>query len=425
MGTALLYSLHMRILTWILAFGLMASGCDGGTQEDGGDLPADPDGIEGEADPADVPRDDIGEVPADDGLPDGRPDVPVDDTGEDVPPAPSVTFLSPSDGETLPNPVLFTIEARGVEEVEIFADETYSLGPAWDPAERSTLLYRFSGTGIPRPIRVTGRVGGTDVARDDITITVTPDACEDLFFVTNFDSRNDDLSGSIDVAKAREDALTAVKDAVEELRTCGDAVTLGGMMALLLYEGGFHIAFYNTICEQNSYVTWLDTDCDVVAEALYSYQYGIGGFHTSNLHACKGGAYTEGMRSRFLLEAADAGYRTDDGLLTPAILDRFETVCPGDSASAVDYYILAAHDDFGVPKDDSGNYPEGFGTYPFFDVAVSIGMTFGEIMASCAVIDDDRDAITAFGGGDPSYAATAKQDEILSLWWNYRDANCP
>ena len=45
-------------------------------------------------------------------------------------------------------------------EVEVFADETYSLGPAWDPSKQSELRYRFGGTGFPRPIHVSARKDG-------------------------------------------------------------------------------------------------------------------------------------------------------------------------------------------------------------------------------------------------------------------------
>ena len=236
---------------------------------------------------------------------------------------PRVVFVEPLDGATLPNPILFRIEAHDVDEVELFADETWSLGPAWDPTTRDTLLYRFSGTGASRPIRLAGRSGGVEVARDDITITIEPDSCEDRFFVEEFDARNVDPTGTVDLTSLREEALAAIKVAVSEMQACGAGVTLGGMMSLLLYEGGLRIAAYNTRCEENSYNP-APADCDVDPEALYSYQFGLGAIHTSNFHPCKGGSYTQGMRQAFLDEAASAGFATGASLVTPALESRFQ-----------------------------------------------------------------------------------------------------
>ena len=344
--------------------------------------------------------------------------VQVDDAA-----GPSVAFLAPADGATIPNPVLFEIQAFGVDEVEIFADETYSLGPAWDPAERQTLLYRFSGTGFPRAIHVTGRKEGQDVARADLTITITPDSCEDRFFVSEFGSHNDDPGGTVDLVGIREDALAAIHAIVEDLQACGAAVTLGGMMSLLLYEGGFRAGAYNTRCIENSYNP-TQSDCDLAAEALYSYQFGIGAIHTSNFHPCKGGAYTQGMR-QLLTDLADAaGFDTDPSLVTPALTARFATVCPNETPIAVDYYILGAHDIFGIPRNDSGNYLQGCGTFPFFNAQVSLNLTFQILFLSCASIGSDRDAIAAWGGGDASYSDPAKQSLILSYYENFAEANC-
>jgi hypothetical protein len=399
----------------LLAAVAVAVGCGGGEparpSDGGADGPgAVPDGstlIDG------VPLLEGGVLPGDGGTPDG-------------PSAPGVRLLSPISGATVGNPVLFKIEAHGVEQVEILADQTYSLGSPWDPAQRSTLLYRFGGTGVPRPIHLSGRVGGQEVASDDITITVQPDPCEDRFFVSKFDANNKDPSGTLDLVAIREESLAAVRQAVADLQACGATVTLGGMMSLLYYEGAFHVAAYNTLCEQNSY-NKTATDCDVVAEALYSYQFGLGGMHTSNFHPCKGGSYTQGMRQRFLQEAAKAGFSTDVSLIPPgsALATRFKEVCPQATPTAVDYYLLGAHDVFGVPKDDEGNYLAGYGKFPLFHPAVSVSLTFAEISGACSQIDGDRDAITLFGGSDTSYGSTSKQNTILAYYDGYQAANCP
>ena len=160
-------------------------------------------------------------------------------------------------------------------------------------------------------------------------------------------------------------------------------------------------------------------------EALYSYQLGLGTIHTSNFHPCKGGSYTQKMRQRFLTEAAAAGFPTGPSLLTATIKQRFQQVCPGATPSAVDYYLLGVHDIFGVPKDAAGNHLAGFGLFPLFTPRVSVGLAFAELASGCASITSDRTAITIYGGGDSSYATTAKQDQILSYYQQFKSASCP
>lgn len=336
---------------------------------------------------------------------------------------PSVVFAAPMAGATVANPVEIVIAAANVEQVEVFADETFALGPAWDPAVTDRLRYRFVGTGVPRMLHVVGRVGGVEVARADLTITVAADSCEDRFFVKEFDARNVDPSGTVDLAALREESLETIKAEVAALQACGAGITLGNMMSLLLYEGGFRVAAFNTRCSENSYNP-TSSNCDVVAEALYSYQFGIGGIHTSNFHPCKGGAYTQMMRTRFLEKAAAAGF-AGVATLPPGMAQRFATVCPTKTPSAVDYYLLGAHDPFGIPKNTAGNHLAGSGVFPLFTPRVSISLTFAELAGSCASIDDDRDAIRLFGGGDATYAQTAKQDQIMSFYQNFAAANCP
>jgi hypothetical protein len=398
-----------------LALGLLAAcGGGGGSENDAFDMTEVPDGIDAA---------DRVEAPDDGDVRDITPDAQDLEAEEPGPPQPSVSFTAPEDGAVVANPVLFEIAAVNVDEVEIFADETYSLGPAWDPAGRTTLLYRFSGTGFARSLHVTGRVAGEDAARDDLVITVEPDSCEDRFFVTEFDARNEDPTGLLDMTAIREDSLAAVKEAVAELQACGAGVTLGGMMSLLLYEGGFRVAAYNTRCEENSYNP-MPSGCDADPEALYSYQFGLGAIHTSNFHPCKGGSYTQGMRASFIEACLAAGFAAGDDLVTPDTAARFHEVCPDDTPSAVDYYLLGAHDVFHIPRDDAGNFLEAFGVFPLFTPRVSIALTLGELASSCGSIDDDRDAIRIFGGGDSSYADPAKQNLILSYYENFAAENC-
>jgi hypothetical protein len=337
--------------------------------------------------------------------------------------APSVAFVSPATGATVANPVELVIAAANVEQVEVFADQTYSLGPAWDPTVTDRLRYRFAGTGVPRVLHVVGRVGGAEVARAELTVTIAPDSCEDRFFVEEFAARNADPSGTVDLAALREDSLATIKAEVAALQACGAGLTLGNMMSLLLFEGGFRVAAFNTRCVENSYNP-TSSNCDAVAEALYSYQFGIGAIHTSNFHPCKGGSYTQMMRAQFLEKAAAAGFSVDPAI-PPALAQRFATVCPTKTPNAVDYYLLGAHDPFGIPKNTAGNHLVGYGVFPLFTPRMSIALTFRELTGACASIASDRDAIRIFGGADASYGQAAKQDQIMSFYQDFAAENCP
>ena len=351
----------------------------------------------------------------------GDPDASTADA-PDAQAAPWVRFAEPADGAVVDNPVRFRIEAGGgVDEVEVFADEVWSLGAAWDPRQDDELVYRFVNTGVPRALRVVGRVQGVDVASADLTVTPLAESCDEAFFVREFDDHNEDPSGALDLPAMRERALDALRAEIAALEACGANVTLGGMTALLLYESALRVGAYNTRCEENSY-NRTATDCDADPEALYSYQLGLGALHTSNLHPCRGGAWTRGMRERFLAAAAAAGFETGDDLVTPAVADRFAAVCPDASPSAVDYYLLSVHDVFGVPRDGAGNHLPAVGEFPLFTPAVSIHLAFSEIAASCADIADDRDAIRAFGGADSRYGDRDLQDRILASWTSFA---CP
>ena len=86
---------------------------------------------------------------------------------------PWVRIESPDDGAIVDNPVTFTIAAGNVVRVRLFADE-WALGEAWDPAERTTHTYNFSGTNYERNVvlRGYGDEGATqEVASDAIVIT--------------------------------------------------------------------------------------------------------------------------------------------------------------------------------------------------------------------------------------------------------------
>lgn len=337
---------------------------------------------------------------------------------------PQVAILSPVHGATLSNPVLFKISATKVQQVQLVADKVSPLSAPWDPTQRDWLLYRFSGTGKARAIRLLGLVGGKEVASHDITITIKPDPCEDLFFVSKFNATNTDPTGTLDLVSIRETALSDIKAAVATLKACGATVTLGGMLSLLYFEGNLKAAFYNTKCAENSYHK-MASGCDVYPQALYSYQLGIGTIHTSNFHPCKGGSYTQGMRQKLLAAIAASGFSTSAGLVTPQVISQVQSFCPGTSATVVDHYILGAHTPYGVPKNSSGNALDALATYPFFRSAVSVAMAFAEMAASCSTITDDRKAIAVYGGSSSFYKDYANQTKILAAYQSFAATNCP
>jgi hypothetical protein len=130
------------------------------------------------------------------------------------------------------------------------------------------------------------------------------------------------------------------------------------------------------------------------------------------------------MRQAFLENAEAAGFSTELSLLDANTISRFHEVCPDEEPSAVDYYILKAHDVFGIPRNDSGNYLAAYGEYPLFSADVSLGLTFRMLSGSCGSITSDRDAIRIYGGGDSSYAQHSKQDRILRLFQDFEQQIC-
>lgn len=82
-----------------------------------------------------------------------------------------IGFVSPTDGDTLNNPVTFVVNGSDdIDAIELFADG-WSLGKL---APGGTLTYTFTGTGYARTIDAVGYAGTDSVAEDSITITVDP-----------------------------------------------------------------------------------------------------------------------------------------------------------------------------------------------------------------------------------------------------------
>jgi 3D (Asp-Asp-Asp) domain-containing protein len=112
-----------------------------------------------------------------DGSPDFlRPDSAAPDDSikpHDVPTGPYVRILQPLDGATVKNPVTFTIEAKEVAKVRIFAD-AWPLSEAWDPKTKTQLTYSFAGLDFKRKIDLEGHdATGVKLASHSIQITVS------------------------------------------------------------------------------------------------------------------------------------------------------------------------------------------------------------------------------------------------------------
>jgi hypothetical protein len=130
------------------------------------------------------------------------------------------------------------------------------------------------------------------------------------------------------------------------------------------------------------------------------------------------------MRSRFLGELRAAGYPTDP-FVPPHVVSRVQSFCPGTPATAVDFYLLGAHEQFGIPTNNIGNHlAPSFMAFPLFSPVVSVNLTFAELMNQCGGIGSDREAIRVFGGMDPSYSYWSTQDKIFGYYKRFAASHC-
>ncbi len=266
-----------------------------------------------------------------------------------------------------------------------------------------------------------GADGGDDVS-DAVTAPYPPgEHCEYAFFESYFDRDNGAAYASL-----RDSTFAYIDQQVKALRACGANVTLGGMLSLMVYEGGgAKVAFYNDLCSQNSYDT--SPTCWTDPKARYSYQYGLAPIHTSNFHPCADVTYTSMMRARLAKALANAGYAPSATAIA-AVAGDLHTFCPSSTPTIVDYYILTTHSAFGVPKDSTGNDLANAGKYPFFDPPVVIDLFFAALSGSCSSLTSDDAAIAVFGGSDTSYRTASKQAQILALYGDFQaqhPALCP
>jgi hypothetical protein len=246
--------------------------------------------------------------------------------------------------------------------------------------------------------------------------------CAEEYFLYVFDRQNE-ASHIGDIRDIRREAFFSLVETVSDLKSCGARVTFGGMASLLAYESGLRVGAYNTRCVENSYHR-TESGCDAVPEAMYSYQFGLGAAHTSNLHPCKGGAWTQTRRDELLIALEAAGFAADPSIVTEEIASRFAAVCPGETPTAVDFYLLGAHDHFGIPRNDAGNFLDGHGTFPLFSPDVSLSITFSQLFSSCKDLTSDRAAIARFGGSDARYSTQSMQNTILKGYQDFAAAHC-
>ncbi len=107
------------------------------------------------------------------------------------PEAPAVSFLSPSNGATVTNPVRFSLRLTDVSRASLDADG-YAIGEVSGAGDH-TLAYTFSGTGYPRVLTLTGYDDADRaVASDGITIEVSPDEVSvDVPYFYQYDNVNE------------------------------------------------------------------------------------------------------------------------------------------------------------------------------------------------------------------------------------------
>lgn len=271
------------------------------------------------------------------------------------------------------------------------------------------------------PAEASPSESGPSEAASDVGVDVGPyppgTACEWAFFRKYFDKDN-----GAALADLRDGSFAHIVEKVKELQACGAKITLGGMLSLMIYEGGgAKVAFFNDRCAENSYDK--SATCWTNPKARYSYQYGLAPVHTSNFHPCADVAYTSKMRARLAKAITDAGFSATAAEIA-SVDAQVKTFCPSSTAALVDYFILVPHAKFGVPTDGTGNDLKNAGKYPFFSPRVVIDLFFATLAGSCATLDSDETAIAVFGGADASYKTAAKQATILKLWKDFR-TSCP
>lgn len=256
---------------------------------------------------------------------------------------------------------------------------------------------------------------------------------EYAFFQTYFQRANQRADG-VHREKELNEAFQAISDNVAEIQRFAPNVTLGAMLSLIVYESGDKLAFYNTRDSENSFdpgkklpgVPKLAPGRPFWRQPLarYSYQLGLVPIHMSNFRPCIAG--TQSARKSFDTLAQAQGIAPTTRQLASVQQD-FAEVCQKalkpveDHVQSVDYFILAAHTVFNVPKDNSGSDLDELESYPLYFVRITTPLFFIEILngAKAGRITDDSSAIFRWGGGDPPHKQSEKQARILRDWTQF------
>jgi Tol biopolymer transport system component len=234
---------------------------------------------------------------------------------------------------------------------------------------------------------------------------------EYAFFQAAFDQSN---GSNLDAE--RDAAFSMVVQKVKALQKAGAKITLGGMLSLLIYEGGARLAHYNTLCSENDYDK--SSNCGDHPEARYSYQLGLGAVHTSNFHPCKDRTWTGLQRTKFAQIAGQAGF-SPTATQIASVTAELHAFCPASTQpQAVDYYILRAHD-LGIPKDGKGNASTLAGKFPFFASRISLAFFFSNLDAQPSQLTSDEKAISIWGR-TAYYSRSDVQAAILARWKQFR-----
>jgi hypothetical protein len=239
---------------------------------------------------------------------------------------------------------------------------------------------------------------------------------EYAFFKTAFDQANRNL-----YAAERDSAFSIFAQRVEALQNGGAKISLGGMLALLIYEGAARLVHYNSLCSENDYYKDV-SGCWNYPEARYSYQVGLGAVHTSNFHPCKDRFWTGTQRKEFAQLASQAGF-TPTAEQIASVVAELHQFCPATQPQAVDYYILRAHD-LGIPKDGKDNPLASAGKYPFFTPSLSLAFFFSKLEAQPSQLISDERTICIWGKkGDEAksrYCKAPYQVKVLAQWNQFR-----
>jgi hypothetical protein len=94
----------------------------------------------------------------------------------------------------------------------------------------------------------TGSSGGPDTSSGGAYEPPPGSECEYAFFASYFDADN-----GLEYADLRDAAFDRIVTRADDLRACGAEITTGGMLSLMVFEGGgAQIAFFNDRCAENS-----------------------------------------------------------------------------------------------------------------------------------------------------------------------------